>query len=1309
MKNLYLALMMLGTAIFAQAQDIEVTDSINRTVEEAAFHVFANINMAEVSSGFLIDRSLSALDYGNFRGQPTLLDTTQLRQWRHLYGVFLRNAENETTVWNPDLIQNLQRIDSLMEARGLSGEGLYPCDFFNADGSEWIARYQSEKQYLLDISQNYPPQLPRIRRWLRHIDEQMDAITALDSPERGYTVLNDSNYVDALRWLGMFELLEHAWVGSGKSPLPDSDAVMELLSKAEQDSTGIPLAILDMRLHRLHPHAIDSAWLAFENEQLQPLAASDKYLQHQEWLAAAPLALMLSGLEHEFVLDPALYLSHQAKEIDKVEVDFDDGQGFQLIDWGQSLTISYPEAGTKEIVFRLIYTDCSFAFSHSILMVNEEEAFTANRYQGVPDERFHLIADRAYEGKQAGGTVTIEYGCGNDRLTKPFIIIEGFNPPEYDVFGGNTDYRRFFNSLTPDLRNNLQNAGYDLVYLDYDNGAEPIQRNAYLAQTLIRTINEMKAANGSIEPNVVMGISMGGLVARYALSEMERPMDGRQPEEHDTRLYISMDSPHRGANAPLGMQYMAHHLPTIPVVRVGFDILKRTQFGRDLLRAQNIDPNGFHVGIGRDIFARPATQQLLLQQMSPFYQIEHSIFMQEYHSLGMPENTRNITISNGSQVGEGLDFGDSEELLKIRYFSPIINFNIFRNIMLELNESGVLSDPFTSGVLGSAILLSLNVGMVYLVNFKINTTNSANNFKTLYSGSVFGLLLGYPIAFNSYTVFSKNDLPLDNAPGGSFTLNRFSIAGNNVSLGINSVSHIPTVSALDIDIQNRNDYFMNVLDADIIGNGLTPFDDYASPDRVFEDRNMEVFNERHTRFSEFNEGLLLREVVRDNSFTPVNSSFSNFNFNGEAFYNFTHRTDNRLYSGTIRDGQSLLINNNMLSAFPSSGLAAPEPDQYIRVKASGHSNCNYSAADIQVLEGGEIVVGDNVEGFASELIFTPGTSLVLESGSVLTINSGSSLSMACGTTLVVDKDAAIINNGGTLYINGSIEYNGDDEFPFDYEIGEEGGVAVGNANIHQTDILNCLNESTELRVNNWNFVSEFIISEEMEDVFDIESNDDNSFLRLKLKEGITRYGSVNVKARLQYNELCNNDIIIESRIEYNSPIIGDDDYFIVSNVYDQNNQAAFICPNSRYEFAIDFEQPIDFEYEWVCQGCEITSENGTLVNILTGQADGVLFMKIFNECGDEFIYIDLFIQGTCSSSIRLVAWPVPSDEEMEINIVGEDDEYDFQLLNSKGESISYSRVKNGKIVINTRNYKSGMYFIKVAGSKDQIVMKVVFR
>src|SRR5690606_34338406 len=105
------------------------------------------------------------------------------------------------------------------------------------------------------------------------------------------------------------------------------------------------------------------------------------------------------------------------------------------------------------------------------------------------------------------------------------------------------------------LQDLLEEEGYDLVYVDYEHGADYIERNAKLLKTVIRLINDTLQMEGSNEAITVLGISMGGVVARWALVEMER-----SEETHNVGTFISFDSPHNGAYVPAGLQEMIHHI-----------------------------------------------------------------------------------------------------------------------------------------------------------------------------------------------------------------------------------------------------------------------------------------------------------------------------------------------------------------------------------------------------------------------------------------------------------------------------------------------------------------------------------------------------------------------------------------------------------------------------------------------------------------------------------------------------------------------------------------------------------------------------
>ena len=140
-------------------------------------------------------------------------------------------------------------------------------------------------------------------------------------------------------------------------------------------------------------------------------------------------------------------------------------------------------------------------------------------------------------------------------------------------------------------------------------------------------------------------------------------------ETHETKLYISHDSPHQGANVPLAAQALVRHLAgeevSLPVFFSLFDV---TIF--DL--GDNIDD----LNDGLTLLQSPAVQQMLIYQLqgvgdnlSVNSNSLQSSFLNEYKGMGYPTQggIRNIAISNGSECGNPLDFSA---------YDPIVTANI---------------------------------------------------------------------------------------------------------------------------------------------------------------------------------------------------------------------------------------------------------------------------------------------------------------------------------------------------------------------------------------------------------------------------------------------------------------------------------------------------------------------------------------------------------------------------------------------------------------------------------------------------------
>jgi hypothetical protein len=145
---------------------------------------------------------------------------------------------------------------------------------------------------------------------------------------------------------------------------------------------------------------------------------------------------------------------------------------------------------------------------------------------------------------------------------------------------------------------------------------------------------------------------MGGLIARYALADMEQ-----RGIDHDTRLYISHDAPHQGANIPLGITAFARH---------AIDKFVKTPIGD-----MNISPtdNG-NVSIKslKELIESPAARQMMRNYINGDFQIDNSMhrnWQLELIAKRYPTRTRNIAISNGSMCGNGQAFNPSDILFNL--------------------------------------------------------------------------------------------------------------------------------------------------------------------------------------------------------------------------------------------------------------------------------------------------------------------------------------------------------------------------------------------------------------------------------------------------------------------------------------------------------------------------------------------------------------------------------------------------------------------------------------------------------------------
>lgn len=154
-----------------------------------------------------------------------------------------------------------------------------------------------------------------------------------------------------------------------------------------------------------------------------------------------------------------------------------------------------------------------------------------------------------YKGQEATGQAAVYYANPKFGLRKPFLFADGFSYGPSNLPG----LFAHFNTVAdgrPGLFDQLLSNGYDIVLIGFTERHTHIQANAEVAIAAIRRVIQEQVDN---ERLTVGGVSMGGIVTRYALAKMES-----EGMDHQTARYLSFDSPHNGAWIPLVLQQMAY-------------------------------------------------------------------------------------------------------------------------------------------------------------------------------------------------------------------------------------------------------------------------------------------------------------------------------------------------------------------------------------------------------------------------------------------------------------------------------------------------------------------------------------------------------------------------------------------------------------------------------------------------------------------------------------------------------------------------------------------------------------------------------
>jgi pimeloyl-ACP methyl ester carboxylesterase len=290
----------------------------------------------------------------------------------------------------------------------------------------------------------------------------------------------------------------------------------------------------------------------------------------------APLQTTANFSNPIFTINPQFFYfdSYNAAHFAKnclLNIDFGDGTGWHSFD---PTVVSYYQANYANITNPPAIRVQSVNQSTASVWGSSVSRFFPGGMANVPPDETIVIP---------GLNVGVYNSCTT--TGKTVIYLEGIDPLDF-IRSQNRSVATIFNTM---LRNNriieLRNQGYRFVVVDWKNSRIDMRFNALYVVNLIQQLKQQLPDD---EQFVVIGESMGGVVARYALTYMESreyaaqstapffeemldpastlylathqqifslPTNWVLPEKmHNTRLFISMDAPHQGANVPLSIQ-----------------------------------------------------------------------------------------------------------------------------------------------------------------------------------------------------------------------------------------------------------------------------------------------------------------------------------------------------------------------------------------------------------------------------------------------------------------------------------------------------------------------------------------------------------------------------------------------------------------------------------------------------------------------------------------------------------------------------------------------------------------------------------
>ncbi len=335
-----------------------------------------------------------------------------------------------------------------------------------------------------------------------------------------------------------------------------------------ENEMHIPLFLADLNIHQLK----DTKKSELEQyTQLDPFSALQSNDVIQKHVSYASLLLDSLNYQHVFLDFNSLYVtSNTGRIIDHITVS-DNGGNTVVLTLGQSVDISTLFRNGTTISISVSYTNGDTDdFKQDMYYIYEPEAVDLSKelnttFASTIETRFPYGISSPSE-QYPIGRISTSYACADKVLRKPYLMIAGWGPFTDDdrintAQEWPTPMWRMAIQMNQDgLIETLNEQGFDVTILQIFPPNAKLSGNAGVIEDVINLLNYRAVANGYHEELIVQGYSAGAMGARLALQIMEnKHLNNNGPHPH-TRLFVSTDGEHLGANVPLGVQHSIQYM-----------------------------------------------------------------------------------------------------------------------------------------------------------------------------------------------------------------------------------------------------------------------------------------------------------------------------------------------------------------------------------------------------------------------------------------------------------------------------------------------------------------------------------------------------------------------------------------------------------------------------------------------------------------------------------------------------------------------------------------------------------------------------